>query len=140
MIQSGLYDVLRGRFYDGTPIATVDERQHRLQSVLSNLNRLLNTRQGTIQHLPTYGLPDAATIYRDAEYPIEELRRDIKEAIETYEPRMRRIHIERRPNDEGEMRLSFLISAELQDGERVRFVTNFGSNDLVKVAPWARGY
>lgn len=140
MIKAGLYDVLRGRFYDGTPVASVSEQAQRQQSVLSNLNRLLNTRQGALEHLPDYGLPDAATIYRDAEYPVEELRKDIREAIEKYEPRLRRIHIERQQTDDGQMRLAFLITAQLDNGERVRFRTEFGANDLVQVSPWAQRY
>ncbi len=140
MKQAGLFDILRGRFYDGTPVSSVGERTMRLQSVMSNLSRLLNTRQGSIEHLPDYGLPDAATIYRDADYPIEQLRKDIREAIEKYEPRLRRIHIERQTNEGDEMRLAFLITAQLEDGERVRFRTEFGTSHLVEVSPWNRRY
>lgn len=137
-MQAGLYDMLRGRFYDGTPIEAASERRQRVLSVLSNLNRLLNTRQGSIAHLPDYGLPEPATIYRDAEYPIEELRKDVKEVVEKYEPRLRRVHIERHRNGDNQMRLSFLISAELESGERVRFRTVFATSDLVEVSPWAQ--
>lgn len=140
MQQAGLFDILRGRFYDGTPVASVGERSQRLQSVMSNLSRLLNTRQGALEHLPDYGLPDAATIYRDADYPIEQLRKDIREAIEKYEPRLLRVHIERQSNEGDEMRLAFLITAQLQDGERVRFRTEFGTSNLVEVSPWTRSY
>lgn len=140
MVNAGLFDVLRGRFYDGTPVASASDHTHRMQSVMSNLNRLFNTRQGTIEHLPEYGLPDAATIYRDAKYPVEELRKNIREAVEKFEPRMRRVHIERQADDHEQMRLSFLITGELENGERVRFRTEFGTSDLVAVSPWAQHY
>lgn len=107
---------------------------------MSNLNRLFNTRQGTLEHLPEYGLPDPATIYRDAKYPVEELRKNIREAVEVYEPRLRRVHIERQADDREQMRLSFLITGELENGERVRFRTEFGTSDLVEVKPWAQNY
>ncbi|GAB4255126.1 MAG: type VI secretion system baseplate subunit TssE [Thermoleophilia bacterium] len=135
-MQAGLYDVLRGRFYGGTMLADVPEHERRIQSVMSNLNRLFNTRQGSLAHLPDYGLPEAATIYRDAEYPIEELRKNIKEVVEKYEPRLRRVHITHQGTDDDRFRLSFLITAELERGERVRFQTTFATNDLVHVRRW----
>ncbi len=136
-MQAGLYDVLRGRFYDGTPVAATPEQEQRLSSVLSNLNRLFNTRQGALPHLPGYGLPEAAIIYRDAQYPVEELRLNIKEAVERYEPRLRRVRIERQPDADDDIRIAFLILAELQDGVRVRLQTKISTNDLVHVSPLA---
>lgn len=136
-MQPGLYDVLRGRFYDGTPVSAVPEREQRLHSVLSNLNRLFNTRRGALPHLPDYGLPEAAIIYRDAQYPIEELRQNIKEAVERYEPRLRRIRVERQPDGDDHERIAFLITAELEDGQRVRLQTTISTNDLVQINPLA---
>jgi type VI secretion system protein len=137
-MQAGLYDVLRGRFFDGTPCDAVPEHEQRSRSVLSNLSRLFNTRKGALHHLPDYGLPEAVTIYRDATYPIEELRQHIKEAVGRYEPRLRRVRIERLPDADDDIRVAFLISAELQDGERVRFQTMFSTSDLVEVHPLMR--
>lgn len=137
-MRTSLYDVLRGRFYDGTPVDVVPEREQRLHSVLSNLNRLFNTRQDALLHLPEYGLPEAAAIYRDADYPIAELQKDIKEAVERYEPRLRRVHVERLADADDDIRLSFLISAEMEDGEKVRFKTTIAANDLVHVDSYKR--
>ncbi len=136
-MDAGLYDVLRGQFYDGTPLPDVPQKDQRLKSVLSNLNRLFNTRRGALPHMPEYGLPEAAIIYRDAQYPLEELRKNIREAVENYEPRLRRVRVDRQPDADDSNRIAFLISGELQNGDRVRLQTKISTNDLVQVSPLA---
>ena len=64
-MQVGLFEALSGRFADGTPLDAVGEDQHRLLSVIDNLNRLFNHRQDALTHLPDYGLPDLSHTYRD---------------------------------------------------------------------------
>ena len=132
-MQTGLFEVLRGRFSDGTPLDAVHEQQHRIMSVIDNLNRLFNSRQGTITHLPDYGLPNLSEIYRDAPETIELFRSAIKETVEKYEPRMRRIRVAHQPTDPHAGRLVFLLTGELIDGERVQFETTFA--DQVRVNP-----
>jgi predicted component of type VI protein secretion system len=64
-MQVGLFEAFSGRFADGTPLDAVGEDQHRLLSVIDNLNRLFNHRQDALTHLPDYGLPDLSQTYRD---------------------------------------------------------------------------
>lgn len=134
-MEASLYDVLTGGFVDDRPLSSVSSNRHRKLSVMSNLNRLFNTRQGSIQHLPEYGLPDIMTIYRDAPRSADELRRAIQKAIRTYEPRLRRVRVEHRETDEYTMRLIFIVSAELMNGEQVQFETTFGSQESAQVQP-----
>lgn len=137
-MKAGLYDVLRGRFYDGSPLEAVPERGRLLHSVMSNLNRLFNTRQGSIAHLPDYGLPDASAVYMNEPFAVDGLRQAVKEVVQNYEPRLRKVYVEQQSTDPQDMRVSFIISAELEGGERVRFRTTFASNDLVQVSRWTR--
>jgi len=104
-------------------------------SVMSNLSRLFNTRQGSIKHLPEYGLPDIMTLYRDAPHSIDGLRRSIRKAVVTYEPRLRRVRVEHRETEEYTMRLVFMVRAEMMDGTRVQFQTTFGSQESARVQP-----
>lgn len=138
-MKAGLYDVLRGKFHDGTPFEAVPENRQRLYSVMGNLTRLFNTRQGSIEHLPDYGLPDTTSAYYEAPYAIDGLRQAVKEVVQKYEPRLRKIYVEhQRSEDQEEMRVQFLISAELDNGQRVKFQTTFASDDLVQVRRWTR--
>lgn len=134
-MQASIYDVLTGTFANGRPVDSVSEDRRLLWSVVSNLNRLFNTRQGTVEHLPDYGLPDMLTVYRDAPRSADELRRAIKESIKTYEPRLQRVRVRAQETDEHSMRLVFIVSAKLKTGERVRFETTFESQKSTKVKP-----
>jgi type VI secretion system protein len=102
---------------------------------MSNLNRLFNTRQGSVGHLPDYGLPDITSVYREAPESIDMLRRAIKDVVQKYEPRLRRVHVERQETNDYAMRLIFIVSAELLNGERVQFETTFRSQESARVTP-----
>jgi type VI secretion system protein len=134
-MEASIFDVLTETFANGRPVTSVSDDQRLLLSVVSNLNRLFNTRRGKVGHLPDYGLPDMLTVYRDSPRSADELRRAIKESIETYEPRLNRVRVRRRETDEHSMRLVFVVKAELKNGERVRFETTFESQKTARVEP-----
>ena len=75
-MEASIFDVLTGTFATDRSVTSVSEDQRLLLSVASNLNRLFNTRRGTIGHLPDYGLPDMLTVYRDSPQSAGELPRD----------------------------------------------------------------
>lgn len=134
-MDASILDVLSGGFANGRPVRSVREDRRLLWSVVSNLSRLFNTRRGSVTHLPDYGLPDLTTVYRDAPRTGDELRRAIKSSIEKYEPRLRRVRVDRKETDEFAMRLVFIVDAVLKDGERVRFETTFESQRSTQVKP-----
>jgi type VI secretion system protein len=134
-MKASLFDVLNGGFVTGQAVTDVREDNHLELSVMGNLNRLFNTRQGSIAHLPDYGLPDIMTIYRDAPQSIEQLRSALKEAVRKYEPRQQRVRVEQVDVDRFEMRLVFIVSAYLDNGDRVKFKTTFESQDSARVQP-----
>lgn len=150
-MKCSLYDRLVGTFApeevygsvssDDAPHAVfrVDEDEHLERSVVSNLSRLFNTRRGSVPHLPEYGLPDVAEVYRDMPDSVEVIRQAIKEAVEAYEPRLRRVLV--RPVAEADAyahRLEFILSGELIDRRRVQFRTVFASGSATRVSPMAR--
>ncbi len=140
-MDAGLIDTLLGHFLDGQTIADEHPSQRRLRSIVDNLSRLFNTRRGSMAHLPDYGLPDISQVYRDLPYSIEGLREAIKQAVEKYEPRLRRIRVEQQQQGREasfEMRVTFIVSGELQQGQKVQFQTTFKSNDLAEVHPYRR--
>jgi type VI secretion system protein len=57
-----LYDILLGNFSGGLPLHAVGENTQVILSVLDNMQRILNTRAGSLKHLPDYGLPDMTKI------------------------------------------------------------------------------
>lgn len=140
-MQAGLIDILRGYFLNGQAVTDEDAGQHRILSIIDNLTRLFNTRRGSIAHMPDYGLPDITQVYRDLPYSIDGLRAAIKDVVEKYEPRLRRVRVEKQEKDkdaEYDMRVSFIVSADLLKGQKVQFQTTFSSHDLTEVRPWRR--
>ncbi|MEM1125509.1 MAG: type VI secretion system baseplate subunit TssE, partial [Bacteroidota bacterium] len=88
---------------------------------------------GSIAHLPRYGLPDITEVYRDIPDSIAKLRGAISEAMELYEPRLRRIRVIHQDTDKDSMRLEFIVSAELTNRQPVKFQTTFSSSDHARV-------
>jgi len=138
-MEAGLIDILLGHFLNGQAVDDEDPGHHRVMSIIDNLNRLFNTRRNSLAHLPDYGLPDITQVYRDLPYSIDGLRAAIKEIIEKYEPRLRRVRVEKQEKEDAfDMRVSFIVSGELFKGQKVQFQTIFTSNDLAEVRPWRK--
>lgn len=104
-----------------------------VESVADNLGRLLNTRRGSIEHLPGYGLPDLTEIYRDVPESIAALSAAVREAVTAYEPRLRRVRVTHQETDPYDMQIVLVFHGELPDRQRVEFRTTFSSADVVRV-------
>ncbi len=140
-MEPGLIDILLGHFLDGQAIAEEHPAQWKLRSIVDNLSRLFNTRRGSVAHLPDYGLPDITQVYRDLPLSLDSLRAAIKQVVEKYEPRLRRVRVEQQvqgPEAKFDMRVTFIVSGELQQGQKVQFQTTFKSNDIAEVQPYRR--
>jgi len=140
-MEAGLIDFLLGHFLDGQAITDEDPAHWKLRSIVDNLSRLFNTRRGSVGHLPDYGLPDISQVYRDLPFSIDGLRTAIKQVVEKYEPRLRYIRVEQQQSGaeaKFDMRVTFIVSGELRQGQKVQFQTTFKSNDLAEVHPYRR--
>ena len=137
-MQQGLFESLTGHFLDNTPIDAVPIKNRRVISLMDHLNRLFNTREGSLTHLKDYGLPDISEIYRKMPHGIEELQEAIKRAVEAYEPRMQRVKVVPRDAEGDKFKLVFIISGELKGGGMVRFQTTFTSMGNSSIAPWKK--
>lgn len=137
-MQQGLFESLTGHFLDKTRVEDVPPKTRRVVSLMDHLNRMFNTREGSITHLKDYGLPDISEIYRKMPYGVEELQKAIKRSVEKYEPRMHRIKVIHRDSDGDKFKLIFIISGELKGGGVVRFQTTFTSMGNSSIAPWKK--
>jgi len=138
-MNQGLFESLTGQFADGTPVESVAQNRRRSLSIMDHLNRMFNTREGSVAHLKDYGLPDVTDIYRRMPDAIEELRAAIKRTVELYEPRLENVRVVRREGEDVDQRLGFIVSGELKGGGgMVRFQTMFTSIGQSSIAPWRR--
>lgn len=93
---------------------TIHENTNRLaESVIANLRRLLNSRQGIAPTRPDYGIPDFCDIVHDFPDAVTGLRKAIKLSIEKHEPRLRRVQVKSATTTDDPLALRFEITAEL---------------------------
>ena len=105
-------------------------------SVLAHLRNMLNTRQGSVSSLPDYGLPDFNDIANDFPDAIFEVRRIIKQSIESYEPRLSRVKVDYVKDEENPLSMRYEITAQMNLGDEnanVWFETTLDSAGRVKV-------
>jgi len=107
-------------------------------AVLEHLEMLLNTRQGSVAHLPDYGLPDISTVFKSFPDSLEMLRRAIKNTITKYEPRLINVQVNLRESDTMVFRATFLVTGEIVEEDRttrVGFQTTVSETGKTMVSP-----
>lgn len=128
-----LLDILTGQFADDQPISNTDPEHHLHCSIVSHLNRLLNCRQGSLSHLPDYGLPDVAEIYQGLPYSLNRLLQAIKSVIEKYEPRLHQVSVLQNTTHDRDCILRLKIQGKISNAENITIDTYFSSVGGVKV-------
>lgn len=107
-----------------------------VESVLEHLRKMLNVRQGSVCTLPDYGIPDLNSLFMQYPDAVLALRRIIRESLEKYEPRLRRVNVRYIPDEDDPLILRFEITARLAMDEKdspIRFETVVGDNGEVRV-------
>ncbi|MFL5291328.1 MAG: type VI secretion system baseplate subunit TssE [Myxococcales bacterium] len=95
--------------------APVDE----VQSILSHLEALLNTRQGDSPCVPRYGILDFADMVHGFPASIPHLLKSIRSTIIEFEPRLKNVSVRYQP-EEGSLVLRFEIAAQLAQAKGTR--------------------
>ncbi|TBR63723.1 MULTISPECIES: type VI secretion system baseplate subunit TssE [unclassified Escherichia] len=119
-----LYETLFGNFTGGLDLNQVSEQNQIILSVLDNMQRILNSRAGTLAHLPDYGLPDMTKILQGMPGTAHEMMGTLSTVLLKYEPRLKKITVVLLEQEvPGE--LCYAIDAELKDVGLVRYGTEF---------------
>jgi type VI secretion system lysozyme-like protein len=95
-------------------------------SVLSNLQNVLNTVQGNCLTDDRYGLPHLTEIRSTMPHSVARYEAAIRHTIERHEPRLSAVRVRHAPDDRGGVLLRFEISGLIQDEDgrhSVRFET-----------------
>lgn len=138
-----LYDILVGQFVseaknpdsvDATNYDHLSEDQKLRQSIIENLRMVLSTRQGSVQHLPDFGMPDILQLYFDSGNSIDPVKKEIKDVILKYEPRIGDVQVQKSEFDQETMRISLKIMASIKDDPKKEILlTEFSSTGWTKV-------
>lgn len=89
-----LYEMLLGNFAGGLEQRLVEEDDQHVLSVLDNLQRILNSREGALSHLPDYGLPDMSMILQGLPATAQNLMQSMAQMLLRYEPRLAAIEVQ----------------------------------------------
>lgn len=81
------------------------------ESIRLHLLRMLMTRQGAVQALPDYGLPDLNDLTLSRAEVVRQCCTAIESCIAKYEPRLRGVKVRHVPLDDGRFAMGFLIEA-----------------------------
>lgn len=143
----GLYDQLVGCFPSeypdplGDPLSMSlsdlenlpEDRKLRL-SIAEHLKLLLQTRRGSVQHLPDFGIPDVLQSYIDAGRSVDPFIEQIRATILKYEPRLAKIEIKKDSFDENNLRLRLSINMTIKEvAQRETLQTEFSTTGWTKV-------
>jgi type VI secretion system protein len=107
-----------------------------IDSVMTHLQRILNTRQGSVQIADDFGLPDFTYLIDNYPESIMDLERSIRRMVQKYEPRLTSIQVNFIPQEDEKLSLDFQITAELRAGDEklpVRFDSQMESSGKVNV-------
>jgi type VI secretion system protein len=127
-----LYERLLQNFDGELDLQRVSEADQHTLSVLDNLQRILNSRAGSLSHLPDYGLPDMGQILQGLPATAHDLIGTMTDTLLKYEPRLAAITIELLPQAlPGH--LEYALDLQLKDGQRVNFGTRLTPEGKVLV-------
>jgi len=127
-----LYEVLLGNFEGELDLHRVDEQDQHVLSVLDNVQRLFNSRAGSLAHLPDLGLPDSGRLLQGLSGAANGVIDAMTTTLLNYEPRLRELVI--RPVDQDcPGHLVFVLEARLKTGEAVTFGTTLATGGRVLV-------
>lgn len=109
-----------------------------IASVTDSLRRILNSGRGEASTDGRYGLPDLRGLVRNMPRSTGDMLEAIREAIERYEPRLKRVRV-KNTTDPDASRLHFEITAELNDEESderrpIKFDTHLERSGRVDIA------
>ena len=143
MTNLSLYDILIGQFasesknIDETEFTELDqltEEQKLRSSIIENLRMVLSTRQGSVQHLPDFGMPDILQLFFNSDNSIEPIKKEIKNVILKYEPRIAEVQVQKTDFDQESMKITLKVIASVKDiPNKEILLTEFSTTGWTKV-------
>jgi len=127
-----LYEMLLQNFDCDLDLHQISEEDQHTLSVLDNMQRILNSRAGTLAHLPDYGLPDMGQILQGLPATAHGLMRSMQETLTRYEPRLTAVNIQLLPQTQPG-HLEYSLDVQLKSGRQVMFGTTLAAEGKILV-------
>ena len=108
-------------------------------SVRDHLQRLLNSRRGSLTHLPNYGMPDIAALYLELPYTRDSIMASIRNCVTEFEPRLCHPLVRPVHRDDDRDVTQFELVGETPRGRRLQYVVSLYRNGSIEVtATWEK--
>ena len=137
-----IYDVLVGCFVflgdhpgevDPSYFDNMTEDEKLRNSIIENLKLILQSRRGSVEHLPDFGIPDIRKVYFE-EGSIDSIPNLIRDTILQYEPRLEEVRVKKKDFDPANLRISIEIGAKIKETQgREILLTEFSTTGWLKV-------
>lgn len=90
------------------------DHQSMVESVKSNLQQMLNVREGSVSALPDYGMPDFNDLVYEFPDAIYQLQVAIKQFLLRYEPRIDDVLVSYVPDNSQPLQLKYQVDVRLK--------------------------
>jgi len=95
-----------------------EDRGAVMRSVLLNLQRILNTRQGSAAAQNDLGVPSPHELLIGFPSSLDQAQRAVKQCIQRYEPRLVNVVVSIDKEDDQKQAIAFSVTAQLAGGDR----------------------
>lgn len=95
-----------------SPTAT-ESVEDRIQSVIANLRRIVNSREGCAPAQPDYGMPAPSEIVHAFPHAIERVQRQLKSQIQRFEPRLTELEVLHLEVENEPIKMFFQVSGRI---------------------------
>ena len=120
---------------DAAPLNThAGGRDAACQSVRDHLQRLLNSRRGSLVHLPDYGMPDIAALYLALPYSRDQIITSLRQSVSLYEPRLQHPQVRALVLEGDQQGTAFELSGALSGHQRVRYLVTLFRSGHIRVS------
>jgi type VI secretion system protein len=136
MRERSLMERLHAATHPPPPALTSTDASAVAESILTNLNRVLNERQGCCETRVDYGMPDFNDLVGQFPDAIPVVVRAVKQQITTFEPRLADTVVRHIPDSSNPLSLSFQITATVRAGDvstRISFETVLGDDGYMRM-------
>jgi len=90
------------------------DHQSMIESVKSNLQQMLNVREGSVSSLPDYGMPDFNDLVYEFPDAIYQLQVAIRQFLLKYEPRIEDVLVSYVPDSSQPLQLRYQVDVRLK--------------------------